>query len=531
MQVVVVVCFLALVQANGSSLGVGDSTKASSPFWPQPTAFSLGTTEIQLSSSFIFKQTQKHSDLLQRGLERYHKIYNDYQLTQNESGALTSCDVNVDTVERNNRDEKMTMLGLDIDESYGISISEDGKCQIHSATVWGALHGLETFSQLLIRVGDDNNESMTMTMNYAPVSVTNVARFAHRGVLLDSARHFLPMKTLKTMIDSLTMANFNVMHWHVEDAQSFPLDTPSSPEMVKGAFQPSDVYSMDDVKELDNYAADRGIRIVYEIDGPGHAASWAKGYPHLVNDKCAEEYAYDVNLLALNPTLDETYEVLTGILKDIKAATDTKFMHLGGDEVEYGCWEADDSITQYMEENGIATYPELLGVFVDKAEKIATALDTTSIQWEDTFMAGIRPPTSTIFDVWTNSTNIKAVTDAGYRVIAAPQNYWYLDHASNTWDVMYSYDPQEEMTPAQKELIIGGEASMWGEKVDQYNIQSKVWPTAAAVGERLWSAANNTLVANIDDAELRLNTFICRMNSRGFYAGPIEPGYCATKYV
>ena len=523
-QFLVASCICALAAAG-----------ASSPFWPQPTSFSLGATEIQLSNSFVFKQTQKHSDLLQRGLERYHKIYKDYGFQQNENGAdasLTSCDVNVDTVERNNKEEKATLSSLDIDESYDISISEDGKCEIHSQTVWGALHGLETFSQLLTRVGDEGSDSgVTMNMNYAPVSVTNAARFAHRGVLLDSARHFLPMETLKKMIDSLVMSNFNVMHWHVEDAQSFPLDTPSSPEMVKGAFQPSDVYSMDDVKDLDNYAADRGIRILYEIDVPGHAASWAKGYPHLVNDKCAEKYAYDVNLLALNPTLDETYEVLTGILKDIKEATDTNFMHLGGDEVEYGCWEVDDSITQYMEENNIATYPELLGVFVEKAEKIATSMGTTSIQWEDTFMAGIRPPTTTIFDVWTNSTNIKAVTDAGYRVIAAPQNYWYLDHADNTWDVMYSYDPQVDMTPAQKELIIGGEASMWGEMVDQYNIQSKVWPTAAAVGERLWSAANNTLVADIDDAELRLNIFICRMNSRGFYSGPIEPGYCATMYV
>ena len=186
-----------------------------------------------------------------------------------------------------------------------------------------------------------------------------------------------------------------------------------------------------------------------------------------------------------------------------------------------------------MEDNNIATYPDLLGYYVEKAEEIAVSLGTDPIQWEDTFIAGIRPPPNAIFDVWTNSSQIAAVTAAGYRVIAAPQNYWYLDHSDNTWQVMYGFDPTEgaDMSSAQKELIVGGETSMWGEKVDQYNIQSKVWPTAAAVGERLWSAMNNTDPAFIDDATARLNTFICRMNNRGFYAGPINPGYCATEYV
>eukprot|EP00605_Chrysophyceae_sp_TOSAG23-4_P000896 GSChrysophyteH1.ASY1.ANO1.987.1 assembled CDS len=498
---IIVASLLALVYSEDAA-----KFTASSPFWPQPTSFSLGNGVVTLSSSFHFKQVQKvESDLLNRGMKRYQKIYEKYEnsVSQSKGEILDSCNINVETVENDVKKEKAT-LNLDVDESYTIDITEDGKCDISSSTVWGALHALESFTQLLSRP-EEGASSIQMT--YAPVSLSNEARFAHRGVLLDSARHYLPMDTLKKMIDSLPMANFNVMHWHVEDAQSFPLDTPSSPKMVKGAFKPSETYSMEQVQELDQYATDRGVRIVYEVDGPGHTASWGKGYPELINEACAKKYFYDINDLA--------------------------FLHLGGDEVVYGCWALDDQITQYMEENNIASYPELLGVYVDKAEAIATSLDTTPIQWEDTFIAGIRPPTNAIFDVWTNSTQISAVTAAGYRVIAAPQDYWYLDHADNTWQKMYAYDPTEggDLNDEQKKLIIGGETSMWGEKVDQYNIESKVWPTAAAVGERLWSSRENTSNKDMGDATIRLKMFICRMNERGFYAGPISPSYCSVNFV
>lgn len=190
------------------------------------------------------------------------------------------------------------------------------------------------------------------------------------------------------------------------DAQSFPLDTPSSPNMKQGAYTPEDVYSMADITSIVNYATDRGVRVVFEIDTPGHAASWGKGYPEIMS-KCKEKYFYNVNNWALNPTLDETYTVLFGILKDVVAATGTSYLHLGGDEVVYGCWGADASIVQYMADNGIASYADLFAMFIEKADDMAAQLKTTAIHWEDVFIAGIRPPMNTIFDVWTDSSKVR----------------------------------------------------------------------------------------------------------------------------
>ena len=162
-----------------------------------------------------------------------------------------------------------------------------------------------------------------------------------------------------------------------------------------------------------------------------------------------------------------------------------------------------------------------------------------------------RPPKTSIFDVWTNSDQIANVTNAGYRVIAAPSNYWYLDHADNTWLKMYTYEPTTGLSDHAKSLIVGGEASMWGEMVDETNIIPKIWPTAAAVGERLWSvkafnetqtddavSSHNLKIGDddnpnleLEDATQRLLIWRCRMTQRGYPASPIQPGYCAETYV
>ena len=186
-------------------------------------------------------------------------------------------------------------------------------------------------------------------------------------------------------------------------------------------------------------------------------------------------------------------------------------------------------------------------MYVGKANEIATDLGVTTIFWEDTFLADVRPPKTSIFDVWTNSEQIANVTSAGYRVIAAPSDYWYLDHADNTWLKMYMYEPTTDLSEHAKSLIVGGEASMWGEMVDESNIVPKIWPTAAAVGERLWSVqsfnttqevASGVAIGDddqpnpgVEDANQRLLIWRCRMTQRGYPASPIQPGYCPVQYV
>jgi hexosaminidase len=296
---------------------------SSSPFWPQPQEFSLGTNTLTIDQNFHFNLNQQ-SDFLSKAIKRYEKLISSSTL----HGSITSCVVDVLSL---NEDEIPT-LQLDVDESYFLSINLDGTiCSIQSQTVWGALHAFETFTQLLSR---DQSSGNVMTTS-APITVTDSSRFSHRGILIDTSRHYLPLVDLMSFIDTLPMNKFNVLHWHMVDAQSFPVDTPSAPKIILGAYTPSHVYTMQDVEMLTEYAAERGVRVLPEIDIPGHAASWTQGYPEIMAD-CFEKYYYNINNFALDPTKEETYEVVGSVLSDLIQVMADKHFHLGGDEVVYG---------------------------------------------------------------------------------------------------------------------------------------------------------------------------------------------------
>lgn len=517
--------------AAASALRAGSVAASGSPIWPEPKDISLGTTVLSVDSSFQFTQSAS-SELLNRAMERYKTLL---AVPAGQSGDLNSCLI---TVTDGSKDKTISAENLDLhsDESYSLEIGVDGKCSIHAATVWGALHGMESFTQLLQRQQQQKSSSVTMStssdavvLNYAPVSISDAPRYTHRGVMIDSSRHFLPMETIRKVIDTLPASKFNVLHWHTVDAQSFPLSLPSVPDLAQGAYTSTMTYSAQDLADIRDYAFDRGVRIVYEVDVPGHAASWAAGYPQLMAD-CLVKYSYNINDFALNPTLDETYSVLNGVLSDISTSTGTKYMHIGGDEVVYGCWANDTSITNWMaeQEPAMTSYNQLLGYFVDKADGQIYDLGATPVHWEEVFTAGIRPDPRTIFQVWTEQSKIQAIVAAKYNVIASPSDVWYLDIASNTWDVMYNYDPSVGLSTTEKEYILGGETALWGERVDESNIIQQMYPRASAVAERLWSPET---VTDIDYAKERLLIQRCRLIQRGFQSAPVEPGYCAEVFV
>jgi hexosaminidase len=486
---------------------------------------------LNVDSSFKFTQ-KSSSGLLNRAIERYEALL--AVPSKGQRGDLTSCVVEATDVSEDG-------LDLHVDESYTLNVAEDGGCSISATTVWGALRGLETFTQLLKRgaatsqaqstrkqpvTSKHGDEDGNVFLEYAPAVVKDFARFSHRGVMIDSSRHYLPLDAIRLLIDTLPASKFNVLHWHTVDAQSFPLALPSVPDLAKGAYSEALTYSAEDLASIRDYAWDRGVRIVYEVDVPGHAASWTAGYPQIMAD-CFVKYSYNINDFALNPTLDETYTVLNSVLGDIAAATGTKYLHIGGDEVVYGCWNNDTSIVNWMAEKGYSG-DQTLGYFVEKADGLIFDLGATPVHWEEVFTAGIRPDPRAIFQVWTEQSKIQAIVAAKYNVVASPSDVWYLDHAENTWDVMYNYDPTVGLSAEEAGYILGGETAMWGEQVDASNLIQKIYPRASAVAERLWSAQD---VTDQDYAKQRLLVQRCRLLARGFNAAPIEPGYCSEMYV
>jgi hexosaminidase len=339
---------------------------------------------------------------------------------------------------------------------------------------------------------------------------------------------------LYTIVLTLIFSRLNVLHWHMIDAESFPINTPSEPTMIQGAFSKSMIYSLTDIQQLFEYAYQRGIEIILEYDMPGHAAGWNAGKPSIMAD-CFAKYYYNINDFALNPTLEETYTTIQHILSDTFTAlgSNSQYIHLGGDEVVYGCWREDPTIVNFYTQQQYTSYDQVLNYFVTKVDTIVSNLakDHTVIHWEEVFTAKCNVTKSkTIFEVWTDSSKMAAVTAAGYQVIAAPSNYWYLNIASNTWQSMYSYDPATGIPSNQQSLIVGGETALWGEYVDDNNIEVSLYPRTCTVAEKLWSPAS--LTTNSTEALARLLIQRCRLVNRGIHSAPVQPGsYCSDIYV
>jgi len=413
-----------------------------------------------------------------------------------------------------------------MNEAYVIDIQGDVR-EIYSESVWGIIRGLETFSQLLWK--SDSGEVF--------VNETHIAdgpRFKFRGVMIDTSRHFLPIDIIYDVIKGMEYNKFNVLHWHIVDDPSFPYDSIKFPDMKKGAYEPgSHIYTAKDIYDVIVYAAMRGIRVVPEFDTPGHTQSWEKGRPGLLT-KCYTDGKLNGKYGPINPTNSSTYEFMYDLLKDVSSVFTDNYIHLGGDEVDFSCWKSNPEITEFMKNHNISgDYAKLEEYYIQKLIDTSSKLSLKYIVWQEVFDNGVKLKNDTIIDVWkwypiSGQEEVAKVTKSGYRVIIS--HPWYLNIISygQDWKKYYQFEPTNfEGTDEQKQLIMGGEACIWGEYVDATNIQSRLWPRASAVAERLWSSED---VTNLQDAYIRLNTHRCRLVRRGIPAEPLFTGHCKKEW-
>jgi len=297
-----------------------------------------------------------------------------------------------------------------------------------------------------------------------------------------------------------------------------------------GSWTPKSIYTKVEIKKVIEYGRLRGIRVVPEFDTPGHSACWGIGYPQLFPNCPGQDPVFDV-------TSNYTYNFMKQFLGEMSDLFVDQFVHLGGDEVADDCWNADPKIKQWMVQNNITTYLELQGYYEQKVQNFVLSNNKVPAFWDEVFGDQKFPldKRSVIF-VWTDDNQgVATVVKAGYRAVFSTP--WYLDRQipgaatwwfwQDTWKNFYMADPigDNTLTPSQAQLVLGGEASMWGEQVDATDFDVRVWPRACAVAERLWSSMS---LNNTDEATPRLGQQRCRMVRRGIMAGPIYPDYCYT---
>ncbi|XP_077220055.1 beta-hexosaminidase 1 [Tasmannia lanceolata] len=488
--------------------------------WPIPKEFRHGndTLSVDPDLSLQFQSDDGDSPLVRDSFIRYKQIIFKHRSKFYGSKSQAAYDISKLTVVVRSADDT---LQLGVDESYSLYVAKDdgrsiiGEATIEANTVYGAMHGLETFSQLCTF----NYETKSVEVYQAPWYIQDEPRFPFRGLLLDTARHYLPITIIKQVIESMSYAKLNVLHWHIIDEESFPLEIPSYPDLWKGAYSKLERYTVEDAYEIVDFAKTRGINVMPEVDVPGHAESWGVGYPDLWPSLTCSE--------PLDVTKNFTFDVIAGILADMRKIFPFELFHLGGDEVHTDCWNSTPHVNQWLQEHNM-TGKDAYQYFVLRAQDIAVAQNWTPVNWEETFntfKANLNP--RTVVHNWLGPGVCPQVVAKGFRCIVSNQGVWYLDHLDVPLEDVYNNEPLEGINDSlQQELVLGGEVCLWSERVDASVVQQTIWPRAAAAAERLWSSREATSTTNINSTVLpRLEYFRCLLNRREIPAAPVTNQY------
>lgn len=388
------------------------------------------------------------------------------------------------------------------DESYALDVSPAG-VTLRSPTVTGGLRGLETLAQLLERGNDE--------WRLPAVSIRDAPRFPWRGLMLDVCRHWQPMAVVKRTLDGMAAVKLNVLHLHLSEDQGFRVESRTHPRLHERGSD-GKFFTPEEIRAIVAYATERGIRVVPEFDLPGHATSWLVGYPELGSrpGPYAVERRWGIFDPVLDPTSEEVYAFLDGLFGEMAALFPDPYFHIGGDEVKGDHWDANPKIQAFMRERGFKSHAELQAYFNRRAEAILAKHGKRMVGWDEILRDGL--PKTTVIQSWRGPASLADAARRGYPGILS--NGFYIDLAHPTAP-HYLNDPLPADSPldaAQRKRILGGEATMWTEWVTPETIDSRIWPRAAAIAERLWSPAE---VRDVDDMHRRLPAISARLAELG----------------
>lgn len=439
------------------------------------------------------------------------------------------------------------VVKLDMDESYSLKVSRDG-ILIRSATDIGAIRALETLFQLI----SFNDNSFF----FHGVDLTDKPRFSWRGLLIAQPYHFLPMDAIKRTLDAMCLVKLNVLHFYLSDDQAYTIESKKYPVLHQKASL-GQYFTHEQIKEIVDYADERGIRVVPELDLPGHSTAILSLFPHLAS----LEKNYDLQDHwgvfdpVMDPTKESTYQFLDTLLTEVAGLFKDPYFHIGGDENTGKHWAQNDSIQRFMKNNNLNSTVALQNYFNKRVQQILSKSGKTTVAWDEIIMQEIDGnkakeffekgqydalilkdvPKDMVIQSWRGMEALLSSAKNGYRSILSkgyyidlvqPASYHYLNDpvpAKNTQiipDSEANFDRFESeiikkikggdplLTPEEEKFIIGGEATMWTEHTTPETVDARIWPRTAAIAERLWSPANlrdvNDMYRRMDQISIQL---------------------------
>ncbi len=452
---------------------------------PVPSNVQIGAGRLLVDSTFSAGLTGYTEPRLDHAVERFLR-----QLSRQTAiplaGKPSASSKAVLVIHTDHAGKEIQELGED--ESYVLEVSASG-AKLSAATPLGTLHGLQTFLQL-VEVSPDGFAAPTVTINDKP-------RFPWRGLMIDSARHFVPLDVLRRNIDGLEAVKMNVLHWHLSEDQGFRVESKKFPKLHEMG---SDglYYTQDEVHDLIEYARDRGIRVVPEFDVPGHSTAWFVGYPELSSGTgpYTIERKWGVFDPAFDPTNERTYKFFDQFIGEMAKLFPDHFFHVGGDEVNGKQWDANPKIQEFIKAHDLKNNEGLQSYFNKRLEPIVSKHGKSMVGWDEVLDPTL--PKDIVIQSWRGPDALAAAAKQGFRGILS--NGYYLDLG---WSAArhYGVDPLSgaaaNLSPEEKARILGGESCMWAEYINTENVDSRIWPRNAVIAERLWSPQEVTNVASM----------------------------------
>ena len=367
-------------------------------------------------------------------------------------------------------------------DDYGYRLRFGDTVAIAAETEWGALGALATIAQL--GAGD----------GFAVAEVSDAPRFPWRGLMVDPARRFLSVSTLKRTLDAMWFYKLNVLHLHLTDDQGFRFHSPAYPRLASAA-----AYSPEDLRDLVAYAADRGVRVVPELDMPGHTTSWLAAYPEWGLQPVAASARFGLHRTHLDPANPDWLRAVDTLLGELAEIFTDEFVHFGGDEA-------------------VGVSPDSQARFVRHVVKRLAALGKRAVGWDECLHPSL--PEGTLVQAWRGMNARDAALNAGLDCLVSAPYYLDLFYPA---EVHYAFDPADSHAAAEAAMrrnprlaharqgiewmadfakvpvlpprpggaVLGGEACMWGELVADELLDTRVWSRMPAIAERFWGTADD----------------------------------------
>ena len=379
-------------------------------------------------------------------------------------------------------------------------------------------------------------------------TIEDAPRFSWRGLMVDSARHYQSIETLKATLDAMAAHKLNTFHWHLVDDQGWRLEIKKYPRLTEvGAWRTDPgaaraypkyggFYTQDQVRDLVAYAAARNITIVPEIETPGHALAPIVAYPELGSAPPDASKMGDWGVFPwLYNTDDATFAFLDDVLNEVMDLFPSTFIHVGGDEAIKDQWKASPKIQAKIRELGLKDEHELQSWFIQRVGKTLEKRGRRLIGWDEILEGGLAP-NATVMS-WRGIDGAIAAAKAGHDTVLSPHPTLYLDNRQSaspdeptgrgrivSLKDVYGFDPApSQLSAEERRHVLGVQANVWTEHMQtDARMQAMAFPRAVALAERGWTPEEGV---DWNDFARRLPAEMARLKILGITADtvPFEP--------